>query len=243
MTSLLDTRELAGQPSTEDWLVNQQINFVFPVPTEVVQPHLPSFVIPKEDLPGRSLLNVGWMRLEPGMFGRLPAFDEITFSVHVQPDLALNMPMPRMSIFDFRIGSNSKEFLAYEADHQKLNGYLSESLTVTVDGQTVRASDDDGPIFELTNTHPEPVFTYEVGAGQYYSWYEGSYYQGVFMWCGAGFEHQHPGDFGRLYNHPFFAEVDVEQEVDECYMQGLTEASSTVLFRSFEPKLYREGAP
>lgn len=238
--SLMHSPTLAGMPSTEDWRVKHHFNFIYEVPTATVEPLLPSRIVPREARPGICLLNVGWMRLHPGQHGGLPEFDELTLSLHVQPDLSLDAPIPRMSLYDIRIGSNSEQFLAYEAEHQMLNGFYSPTLRceLSEDETELRASDEHGPLFVMRNTHPKPHYKQEVAVGQYYSVFGGQLYQGVFLWEGNGCEHQREGDSGRLYLHPFFEGIDVE-EIEDCYMQMLLEPGSEVMFRSFSPREYR----
>ncbi|MES1244744.1 MAG: hypothetical protein ABUT39_24265 [Acidobacteriota bacterium] len=229
---------LAGMEPTADWHARQHFNFLFEIETRAVEPLLPARIGPVEVRTGISVLNVGYMSFAPGSLGTLPAFEEITFSIQVQPDLSLDMPVPRLAVFDLRIGSNCREFLDFEAEHQRLSGDHSATLAGRINPAQDRleVSDRDGRIFVFENTHPAPLFKRETAYGQYYAQREDGLYQGVFQWEGIGCEHQREGEGGRLFNHPFFRELDVEDLVQDCYMQMFLAPDTGALFRSFRPR-------
>lgn len=232
---------LGGMAPTHNWRVKSHFNFICEIDSDVVRPLVPTRLALKEARPGVGLLNIGYMALVAGhLDGQLPEFEEITFSVHVHPDLTLKTSIPRMSVYDIRIGSNCKAFLDYEAEHQKLNGTYWPTLRGTLnDAQDqLTVQDESGPLFTLKNTHPSPPHKMEDAVGQYYSMYEGQLYQGVFRWTGRGTEHQRDGDWGQLFNHPFFREIDVERNVFDCYMQMFMAPDSNPLFYSFYPRRF-----
>lgn len=239
---MAEPASLGGMPHTASWRVLAHFNFIYEIEADQVAHLLPRELSLREPRAGMALLNVGYMRYPPGeLGGKLPAFEEITFSLLVNPDLSLDTAMPRLCVYDFRIGSDCRAFLDFERDHQSLNGYLAEGFHSEInerkDELTVR--DSHGPIFTMRNTHPKPAFKDEVAVGQYYSTFEGGLYQGVFLWDGRGCEHQREGDFGRLHNHPFFREVDVERGVTECFMQMFLDPATGVTFGSFSPRRLR----
>jgi hypothetical protein len=233
--------QLGGMTSTAIWQVERHFNFIFEIETDKVAHLVPAPLSLREPRPGVSLVNVGYMKYPPGeLGGQLPAFEEITFSLLVNPDLSLDAPIPRLCVYDFRIGSDSAQFLAFERDHQKLNGYLAEGLVTRFDVEHnhLSVADKHGPIFELRNTLPAPHWKTEVAVGQYYSRFGNELWQGVFLWDGRGCEHQHAGDAGRLYPHPFFAEIDV-RDVGDCYMQMCLAPRTGVVFGSYHPRKLR----
>jgi hypothetical protein len=233
----LSDTDFAGYSMTAIWRIKHHFNFIFEIPTRDIAHLLPTRLRPIEPSIGLSLLNVGYMRLHAGQLGNLPEFDEITFSIQVGADLSLDIPMPRFAVYDLRIGSNSEAFLSFENDHQELNGYYSKSLTAIVNStqDEVSVEDDDGRIFVLRNTNPELTLKTELALGQYYSKRPDGLYQGIFRWEGGGFEHQHGGDAGCLFAHPFFQEIDVAR-VSGCYTQMLLAPDSEARLHSYRPR-------
>jgi hypothetical protein len=228
---------LAGLASTEDYLIDEHLNFMFEVDTDRIQHLLPARVTPKEVRFGVSLVNVGYMKFDASHIGGLRDCIELTSSIIINPDLSLDMAVPRMCVYDFRIASNCPVFLAHEDEHQKLPGMLLPGLARELDetGGHLRVWDDTGPILQFHNTHPNPTYKRETATGQYVARHSGGLWQGVFLWDGVGCEQQHPGDAGFLSPHPFFAELPVSH-LGDCFLQMFLPPQTQVSFRSFVPR-------
>lgn len=234
--TVLDTH-LAGLGTTEDYLVDEHLNYMFEVDTSRVASLLPPHVTPKEPRPGRSLINVGYMRFDGSQIGGRPDTIELTLSIVINPDLSLDMPIPKLCVYDFRIASNCPVFLSHEDEIQKLQGMHLPGLARRFhpDRYGVDVWDDHGPIFSFKNPNANPVFKYELATGQYVTRHRDGLYQGVFVWEGVGCEQQSQGDCGRLHPHPFFQEIDVDW-AEDCYIQMFLPHATPVLFRSFYPR-------
>ncbi|MEO1335350.1 MAG: hypothetical protein AAFV29_06885 [Myxococcota bacterium] len=234
---MTDQSPLAGMAPTEDYVVDEHLNFMFEIETERVYHLLPAHVAPKEPRPGMSLVNVGYMKFDASLIGGDTETIELTSSIVIDPDLSLDMPMPRMCVYDFRIASNCKVFLEHEDRVQKLKGMFLPGLSRSLDrtGGHLEVFDDEGPIFTLKNPNPEPLYKYEVATGQYISQHPDGLYQGVFLWEGVGAEQQFDGDCGQLFAHSFLEEIPVEA-VGDCYLQMFLPPRTNVLFRSFIPR-------
>lgn len=231
---------LAGMLPTEDYVIDEHLNFMYEVETARVLPLLPAPVTPKEPRPGTSLVNIGYMKFDATQIGGRADTIELTLSVIINPDLSLDMPVPRMSVFDFRIASNCPVFLAHEHELQKLQGMHLPGLSRRIDatGGVLDVWDDEGPLFTLRNPNPAPRFKYEAATGQYVSRHPDGLYQGVFFWEGVGCEQQHAGDSGTLHPHRFFQEIDVAW-LGDCFLQMFLPPTTQVLFRSFHPRRLR----
>ncbi len=228
---------LAGLASTEDYLIDEHWNYMYEVDTRHVGGLLPRQLSPKEPRPGRSLINVGYMKFDGSQIGGRVDTIELTLSIIVNPDLSLDMPVPRMCVYDFRIASNCPVFLAHEDEIQKLQGMHLPGLASRFDAatRTLQVWDDSGPVMTLVNPNPQPSYKYEVATGQYVTQHRDGLYQGVFLWEGVGCEQQSAGDCGRLHPHPFFQEIDVAW-AEDCFVQMFLPESTQVLFRSFYPR-------
>ncbi|MCW7539503.1 hypothetical protein OOT46_16800 [Aquabacterium sp. A7-Y] len=228
---------LAGLDSTEDYLIDEHLNYMYEVDTAHVLPLLPPPLSPKEPRPGKSLINVGYMKFDGTQIGGLRDTIELTLSIVINPDLSLDMPVPRMCVYDFRIASNCPVFLAHEDEIQKLRGMHLPGLSRRFDdsGHRLEVWDDTGPIFTFLNPNPDPVYKFEQATGQYVSRHPDGLYQGVFFWEGVGCEQQWDGDCGTLHPHPFYQEIDVAW-AESCFVQMFLPRPTQVLFRSFVPR-------
>lgn len=224
---------LAGLASTEDYVIDEHLNYMYEVDTARISPLLPAPLSPKEPRPGRSLVNVGYMKFDATQIGGLADTIELTLSIIINPDLSLDMPLPRMSVYDFRIASNCPVFLAHEDEYQKLKGMHLPGLSRRLEAPGhLDVWDDEGPIFALRNPNPAPIYKYEYATGQYVSDHPSGLHQGVFSWEGVGCEQQADGDCGRLFPHRFYQEIDVSW-IGDCFLQMFLPDSTQVLFRSF----------
>lgn len=228
---------LAGLESTVDYLIDENLNFMYEVDASHVLPLMPPQISPKEPRIGKALINVGYMKFDATPIGGRPDAIELTLSVIINPDLTLDMPVPRMCLYDLHIASNCLVFVEHEDEIQKLKGMHLPGLSRKMDsrGNRLEVWDDDGPLFTFINPNPLSIFKSEIACGQYISSHPDGLYQGVILWEGVGCEQQSSGDCGKLYPHPFFKGIDVSW-VEDSYMQMMLRASNQALFRSFYPR-------
>jgi hypothetical protein len=230
---------LAGLASTEDYVIDEHVNYMFEVETELVAPLMPAPLSPKEPRPGTALVNVGYMRFDGRQIGASSETIELTLSIVVQPDLTLEMQIPRMSVFDLRIASNCPVFLAHEAEHQKLPGVFLPGLDRILRGPgDLEVWDDCGPILRFRNPCSDPIYRLEQATGQYFTLDDEGLHQGVFCWEGVGCEQQATGDCGRLHAHRFYEGIDPAW-IGDCFLQMFLPAGGQALFRSFQTRRRR----
>src|SRR5262249_30290128 len=150
-----------------------------------------------------------------------------------QPDLTLDMPMPRFAFYVLGAGADSAEFMANEERTLKLSTHVLPTLAYEADLSipAVALGDDDGPLFTLRNTHPAPVARELEQWGQFYTAKNGTLYRGIWEWEGVAVEHQHPGDAGRVYSHPFYGELATH--LGDCWLQMFGARDAEIVQRFF----------
>ncbi len=208
-----------------EWRINHHLFITFEADTPALEHLIPEQLEIIEVRPNVSLLSIGLLQFEAGLFGPdSPQFNEIAAMVQVAPDLSARMPtMPRMSFFDFSVYSNSREFV--ELDQQVIYApvYHIPSLKVefTPDsfGATVR--DDHGPILSFRNSHPDPEFSHGEFWGYHFTNMNGLQ-KGISDRRGSRCEHMKPAKDFTLHDHPFFQGLDVNK-VRRCYRQMMLE--------------------
>lgn len=231
------------------WRHRHMMAFVYEVDTSAVEPLLPPGIHPVEARPGVSMLFVSMNDYMPtGNFidgVELPAFQEVTRCVVVQPDLSIKMPIPRFTFFVLQIGSNHQGFIQQEKDWLHLPTTYSPSLRTETNatGTEIWVRDDDGPIQHLRNTHPTPVFRNESFFGQYYTAEQGRLYFGVWSWRAIACIHQRQGDAGGIFAHPFLTGVQPKLSPDALlgpYQQVITRLGHPSEQRFYRPRMVRD---
>lgn len=224
-----------------DWAFDYDISFLFEVPTQTITSLLPRLVHPYEIRPGVSLLAFGFHQFEPGnLEGALPKFTEANCGILVQPRLSAGMPPPRFAIYVLYISSSEKGFVKHAASVDKMPVYEASNLqwTISADGQRVEVWDDLGPMFNLQNTQPDPVYTAGDFYAQIFSMPTGDHlYHTQIRWQGILSENQHKGrGFGKVYNHPSLKGLEIDEDNQVCYMQMFTAAKAPGNLTFWTPK-------
>lgn len=242
-----DVQEIDGMDLIIDWDLKQQFAFIFEVPTDKIEACIPkeAGVRPMEARPGVGLLFLGYNDYNPGNLINgepQPAFLEITRFFWVQPDLSVDMPIPRFTFFVDRIASNNHSFIKQEIELLHLPTYETPSLRVETneDKKEARAFDDQGPIQDLINTHPAPTYIEDSFYGQYYTMQGDHLWFGVFYWSGIACVHQSGGPGGGIHTHPFLTEKPVHldpSDVGTCYMQMIAAYDSPMVQRFYRPRM------
>lgn len=223
------------------WDLNHQMGFVYETDTENVTPLLPEGVFPHEARPGVSLIFLGYNHYNPGnvIYGEAQdPFYEITRFILVQPDLAVDMPMPRFAFYVLQIGSNNSTFIDQEIEKLHLPSFYSSSIRVDTDESKLNAwaRDENGEIQHLLNTHPRPYFRPDFFWGQFFTRKEDGIYFGVWNWDGVLCLHQHRGNGGGAFAHPFMTDL-LLSHFGPSYMQLITDRESSLTQRFYKPRL------
>ncbi|MCG8331298.1 MAG: hypothetical protein MI974_26645 [Chitinophagales bacterium] len=223
-----------------DWDMNHQMGFVYETPTENVEALLPEGIYAFEARPGISLIFLGYNHYNPGniIYGEpQDTFFEITRFILVQPDLSVDMPMPRFAFYVLQIGSNNKAFIDQEIEKLHLPSYYSPSLVVETDEPKLNAwaKDNDGAIQNYLNTHPKPYFRPDFFWGQYFVVENNKLYFGIWNWEGVLCLHQRKGDGGGGHLHPFMKDLQPEY-FGNSYMQLITDKNHNLRQRFYQPR-------
>ncbi|PRX24034.1 hypothetical protein B0G75_12477 [Paraburkholderia sp. BL18I3N2] len=230
---------LAGMSLTAEYVIDEHVNYIFEIDTARVRNYLPTYLCSKEPRHGVSLINIGYMKFDATQIGGLAETIELTLSIVVDPDLSLEMAVPRISVYDITIASNCPTFLAHEDRLQRLNGIYLPGLSRSLRGPgDLEVWDEDGTILEFRNPSPNPIYKYEYVTGQYVSAHPSGLYHGVFSWEGVGCEQQVEGDCGGSLPHRFYHDLDVGS-FGNCYMQMFLPDAGQALFSSFYPRRLR----
>lgn len=225
---------VGDDPLVIEWHLQRHIMFTWEVDTEAVEPLLPPELTAVEVRPGIALFSVAALLYQAGQFRPgSPPFLELVSTVHVQADLSIDMPISRFAMYAVSVYSDSPDFIRQEGEKLFTPTTLDPSLrfTFTERWDGVDASDDDGPIVTLRNTHPSPVYTPDELWGQHYNDTHGLHF-GVWEWDGIKFEHMRGGDAGRFHPHPFFKGMDLSR-VRGCYRQMIPAPGSPATERFY----------
>jgi len=243
-------KQIEDMPLIIDWDLRQQFGFIFEVPVDKVKAVIPQGlnIIPLEPRPGVGLMFFGYNDYNPGnvIYGRVqPRFDEITRVFIVQPNLSIDMPLPRFTFFMHRISSNNQDFIDQEVEKLHLPVYYTPSMrAATNDAKTeVKISDDYGDIEALINAHPHPVYIQDAFYGQYYVVEDGALYFGVFYASAQACIHQRRGSHSYIYPHRFLTESGTlltADDIGDTYMQIITKFGAKITQRFYQPRLLRK---
>lgn len=224
-----------GRPA-HNWFVNFNLDFMVEIPTEAARRVLSPSAVPVEPHPGVSLLGLGLLAFDPGNLGYLPAFEEISLSVVVKPDLSGGR-LPRFAFEAIRVAGTSDAFLRWARHRDKMPVYRAEGLQVALDRDALggRCWDARGPIFHMANSHPEPRFEEDVVDVQIHSRADGARWLNHMAWAGPMFQHQQRGAQVHLYEHPFFGELGLGEGPRPCFLQMMTPARTAAVMAFEEP--------
>jgi hypothetical protein len=233
-----NTAPVAGRKCVERWDISTIFHNIFEIPTAAIAPLLPKGVEPVETRPGISLFDVGDVHWNSGnLDGTWPSFHELTAFIVVQPDLSVDMPMPKFAFYVTRIIAN---WHAFVKNDQRVLHLPIEHTPLELDKRnypnTLRATDGKDLLFEFNNTHPDLPLLPSDFYGQYYSVQDGKLWFGIWRFEGLLCEHQKRGYPGKLGNHQlFFGDLDVERDCTESYMQLITPPGVNCIETFWEP--------
>ncbi|MFT3691606.1 MAG: hypothetical protein QM831_00590 [Kofleriaceae bacterium] len=203
------------------WRVKKQVMYLYEVDADAVAHFVPPSLEMIEVRPGRALFAVEALHYHTGHFGKpdSPEFYEAVFTIAVQPDLSVPMPVPRFCMHAVAVISDSEDFCAQEHRLLHTPTELVPGLTMefTADGASCIMKDGDQLIIDMKNTAGGVQFEPKKLYGQYYTNTKGLQH-GLWTWQGQMFEHQKVGDYGVIGDHPFWKGLDLRR-VRGCYRQ------------------------
>jgi uncharacterized protein len=227
----------------QEWFVDFEIFFIFEIETQRIRHLLPEGVYPVEVRPGMSLFSCLVVNFREGSCGTLPALTEVMFNLNVQPDLSIDMLLPKFCFHLISFISSEEAGRRHSGEVNRMPVYPSEGLKIEIDRERlrVRVEDRDGLIFALRVTHPSPTFERRRVSTQFSCAKDGDVYLGKLYWGVAELMEQqrHLADCAELnVAHPFWKGVDVSTA--ECYMQMVTPGTVDAREQLFTPRKVRE---
>ena len=216
-------------------------NFDFALTTfyEVDAFQLESLIPPQlslqEAAPGVGLINVTAFNFVKGQLGALPEFQELILSAIVSPDLSRGVPSAAM--FVLSLTSTCQEHLDHSQDYYKLPvvELLTESSIDKINHE-INFEDGNGKIAQIKNC--APVINEYNYSKRYFQAFtkegEHVFISDVFIEASL-FEHQESGDTGKLYEHPFFKGIEVDDSDVTNFLQMVNEPGSAGKQTYFKP--------
>lgn len=216
-------------------------NFDFALTTfyEVDAFQLESLIPPQlslqEAAPGVGLINITAFNFVKGQLGALPEFQELILSAIVSPDLSRGVPSAAM--FVLSLTSTCQEHLDHSQDYYKLPvvELLTESSIDKINHE-INFEDGNGKIAQIKNCTPV-ISEYDYSKRYFQAFTkegEHIFISDVFIEAPL-FEHQESGDTGKLYEHPFFKGIEVNDSDVTNFLQMVNEPGSAGKQTYFKP--------
>ena len=180
----------------------------------------------QEAAPGVGLINVTAFNFVEGQLGVLPEFQELILSAIVAPDLRRGVPSAAM--FVLSLTSTCQEHLDHSHDYYKLP--IVEKLTVSLlnkKNHEINFEDGEGKIAQINNC--APIIEYDNSKRYFQAFTKDGddiLISDMFIETPL-FEHQENGDTGKLYEHPFFKGIEVDDPDVTNFLQMVNEPGST----------------
>ena len=168
------------------WRVKKQVMYLYEIDLDAITRHVPPSLEPMEVRPGRALMAIEALHYHADHFAvGKPEFLEMVVTVAVQPDLSIDMPVPRFCMYPISVLSDSPDFVAQEGRllHTPTELVSNLKMAYSADGSSCTIADGDQPIVSMINTHPAPPYDHKVLWGQYYT-NEKGLQQGIWRWEG-----------------------------------------------------------
>jgi hypothetical protein len=222
---------------TVEWIITRHIMLALEVTTAEADGLVPSHMVPVEVRPGVALMHIAALRFAPDNVGAGSApFGEVALMVLVEPNLAIDMPHPRLALHVVRVLSDSPGFV----NHPRRRTLFTPTRLVAdlavdfaEDGMSVALRDARGPIAQLRNAKNNPRFRPRQMWGQHFNDTQDVVHGGAWHWQGSLLEHQRRTGWGRLHEHPLFGGVDTTR-VRSCY-RGFFAGIDTPVRERFYP--------
>ncbi|UCH63113.1 MAG: hypothetical protein JSU77_01265 [Fidelibacterota bacterium] len=207
------------------WNFDFAFTTFYEVETDAIEHLVPKPLTPIEVAPGISLFSLIALNFPKGALSTLPEFQELILSLIVIPDLSRGVPKSAMYILS--LGSTNQEHLDHCTNYYRLPVFGKFSkVNIQYDPLIVEYEDDQGPIVSMKNIHPRP----EYGEGErYFQAFvkdAADIYVADVLMKGSLFEHQQAGEVGKLWPHPFFRGIKVNEVEPVAFMQMLNKPGS-----------------
>lgn len=229
-----------------EWHFDFDMFFQYEIETKNVINFLPRGIQPQELRPGVAMICYGVSIFSEGnLAGKVPGFTEISINLVVHPNMAIEMPVPRVALFTLYSASTCK--LQFDPSMGKMPLFDQFNLDVQItdngsNGSAVIAKDDNGLLFELKNTRKDLVFEKSKVFGQAMAVMEEAIYLIPFSWEGEKMEHQNAGDSGKLYTHPALGGI-IAPQPKKAYLQMQTPAHSKGIITYYDAIKIRDIKP
>lgn len=211
MTATNEFSHVGRVAQTLHWRIKKQYVVFYEIETELLAPLVPAPLELQEVRPGIALCGLEMLHYKVGHFREgYREFYEAVFAATVQPDLSLDMPVPRFSMYAIKVISDSQEFCHSEAESIFTPTHYVPNFRIEFSegGESCNMFDGDQPIAICKNTAPETPVKPTTIWGQFFTNTRGLQ-RGIWRWDGQASEHQKPGDHGQLFAHDLFCGVDV----------------------------------
>lgn len=206
-------------------------NFDFALTTffEVDSFYLESLIPPQLNLqeaaPGIGLINLTAFNFVEGQLGVLPEFQELILSAIVAPDLHRGVPSAAM--FVLSLTSTCQEHLDHSLEYYKLP--ITDKLTVAkIDKENFKIDfeDRDGKIAQINNCASIGDWDSSQRYFQAFTQDGGDIYISDVFIEAPLFEHQETGNIGKMFNHPFFRNIEVDDPDVTNFLQIINQPGS-----------------
>ncbi|MCA9618558.1 MAG: hypothetical protein KC731_06045 [Myxococcales bacterium] len=232
---------LGGLSRGDDWSIVDHLAFTFELPLAQVEALLPAQVSPVRPAPGLGLVQLIHARYPAGTLGEPEPFDEVVCAALVEPDLSLDMPLPKVTLHVVDVLSNSARFVAHKVPALKMPVHHAPSLrgAFDADGLGSKVEDERGPLLEL-RCPDASRFKPKSFCGQYFALHEGTLHHSVWAWQGSLFESQRARrDTGVVHAHPWLAGLGLEALTRApCFMRQLREPGQPVSMRTYAARRF-----
>jgi hypothetical protein len=195
---------------TLQWRLRRQTLYLYEIDTDAVAALVPEPLSIVEVRPDVALFMVECLHYYPGHFRPdAPESFELVLAVPVQPNLSIDMPVPRLSLHIVSVITSSLDFVENEsrAFGSPIVHAPDLRMEFTADGANVDVLDGKTPIVRQRNTNPEIAFEPKVLWGLTFTNTRGVQ-QGIFRWEGQVFEHMKRGDHGTFHPHEVYKGID-----------------------------------
>lgn len=230
---------LGGLTRSDDWFISDHLAFTFELPLATVEALVPPAVSPIRPAPGLALVQLIHARYAAGTLGEPTPFDEVVCAALVEPDLSLDMPLPKVTLHVLDVLSNSARFVAHKVPALKMPVHHAPTMrgVFDADGRGSKVEDERGPLLEL-RCPDASRFKPKSFCGQYFARHDGALHHGVWAWQGSLFESQRARrDIGIVHAHPWLGDLGLEAlRGAPCFMRQLREPGQAVRMRTYAPR-------
>lgn len=220
------------------WTFDFALSTFYEVETDRIHPLLPHQLAPMEVAPGVSLISVTAFNFPEGALESLPEFQELIFSAVVSPDLTRGVP--KFAMYVISLASTSQAHMDHSLDYYKLPAYHPVSdVEIKSRELDVRYADSKGTILTMNNCSGTMDYKEDERYMQVFTGTEDSIYVADLYIKASLYEHQQSGEVGKLFPHPFFQQLDIEEADPVAFLQMISEPGKKGQQFYFRPERFR----